>query len=43
MSAYADYLSIARSESNMDMIVASLQPEVDKVVACSDKARLIHN
>ena len=40
MSAYADDLLVAHSK---DMIVASLQPEVDKVVAWSDKARLTHN
>ena len=35
-----DDLLIARSARNKDMIVAYLQPEVDKVVAWSDKARL---
>ena len=40
MSAYADDLLIARSARNKDMIVASLPPEIDKVVAWSDKARL---
>ena len=40
VSAYADNLLIARNTRNKDMIVASLQPEVDIVVAWSDKARL---
>ena len=40
MSVNADDLLIARSARNKDMIVASLQQEVDKVVAWSDKARL---
>ena len=39
VSAFADLL-IAR---NKDMIVASLQLEVDKVVAWSDTARLTHD
>ena len=38
--AYADDLLIAHSARNKDMIVASMQPEVDKVVAWSKKARL---
>ena len=33
VSAYAGDLFIARCARNKDMIVASLQPEVDKVVA----------
>ena len=40
VSAYADDLVIAR---NKDMIITSLQPEVDKVVAWSAKARLTLN
>ena len=43
MNAYADDLVIARSARNKDMIVASLQPEVDKVVALSDKTKLTLN
>ena len=39
MSAYADNPLIARSALNEDMIVVSLQPEVDKVVTWSDKVR----
>ena len=35
VSAYADCLWMARSARNKDMIVASFQPEVDKVVAMS--------
>ena len=38
MSAYAVDLMIARCARNKDMIVASLQPEVDIVVAWSNKA-----
>ena len=40
VSVYTDDLLIARSARNKDMIVASLQLEVDKVVGWSDKARL---
>ena len=40
VSAYADDLLIARTARSEDMIMASLQPEVDKVVAWSDRARL---
>ena len=36
-------LVIACSAHNKDMMVASLQPEVDKVVAWSDKGRLTLN
>ena len=43
VSAYADDLLIARSARNKVMIVASSQPEVYKVVAWSDKARLALN
>ena len=43
VSAYADDLSIACGGRNKDMIVVSLQPEVDRVVASSDNARLIPN
>ena len=43
VSAYADDLLIAGSARNKDTIVASLQQEVDKVVAWSDKARLTLN
>ena len=43
MSAYAGDLLIACSARNKDMTVASIQPEVDKVVAWSGKARLILN
>ena len=43
VSAYADDLLLARSARNKDKIVASLQAEVDKVVAWSDKTRLTHN
>ena len=43
MSAFADDLLTARSARNKDMIMASLQPEVDKVVAWSDKAGLTLN
>ena len=43
MSAYADDLLNARSARNKEMTVASFQPEVDKVVNLSDKARLIHD
>ena len=43
MSAYADDLLIARSARNKDMIIASLQPKVDKVVAWSDNAKLTLN
>ena len=39
VSANSDDLLIASSGRNKDMIVASLQSEVDKVVAWSDKAR----
>ena len=42
MSAYAVYLLIVCSARNKDMIVASLQPEVDKVSAWSVLVRLIH-
>ena len=40
VSAYTDDLLTVRSARNKDMVVASLQPVVDKVVAWSDKARL---
>ena len=40
VSADADDVLIARGTSNEDMIVASLQPEVDNLVAWSAKARL---
>ena len=40
MSAYADDLLIARSARNNNMIVASLLPEVGKVVAWYVMARL---
>ena len=40
VSAYADDLLIACSSRNKDMIVVYLQPELDKVVIWSDKARL---
>ena len=40
VSTYADDLLIAPSDRNNGMIVASLQPEVDKVVALSDKTWL---
>ena len=43
MSAYADDMLIVYSACDRDMIVASLQTEVDKVVAWSDKARLTFN
>ena len=43
MSANAEDLLIARSARNKDMILASIQREVDKVVALSDKARLTFN
>ena len=43
MSVYADDLLIARSIRNKVMIVATLQPEFDKVVTRSDKARLTPN
>ena len=43
VSVYADYLLIASSSRNKDMVVTSLQPEVDKVVAWSDKVRLTLN
>ena len=43
VGAYADDLLIARSAQNKDLIVVSLLPEVDKVVAWSDKARLTLN
>ena len=43
VTAYADDLLMARSSLNKDVIVASLHPEVDKVVAWSDKARLTVN
>ena len=43
MSVYADDLLTAQSACNKDMIVTSLQPEVDKVIAWSDKARLTLN
>ena len=33
MSAYPNDLLIARSVRNKDMIMTSIQPEVDKVVA----------
>ena len=39
VSAYADEMAIAHSTRNMDVINASLHPEVDKVVAFSAKAR----
>ena len=38
--AYADDMAIARCARNKDVIIASLQPEVDKVVAWSAKMRL---
>ena len=41
--AYADDLLTDRSACYNDMIVASLQPEVDKVVAWSDKAKMTLN
>ena len=40
---YADDPLIARSARNNDMIVASSQPEVHKVIAWSDKSRLTLN
>ena len=40
VSVYVDDLLIACSANYEAMIVASLQPEVDNVVAWSDKARL---
>ena len=40
MSAYVDDMLNARSGRNKDVIVASLHPEVDKVVARSGKAGL---
>ena len=43
VSTYADDLLIARSAGNKNMIVLSLQPEIDKVVAWCDKARLTLN
>ena len=43
VSAYADDMLIARSTRNKNMIVVSLQPEVDKVDAWSDNARLTLN
>ena len=43
ISANADDLLIAHSVRNKDMIVLSLQPEVCKQVAWSDKARLTLN
>ena len=43
VSAYADDLLIAPSAHNIDMIVASLQLEDDKVVTWSDNARMTHN
>ena len=42
-SAYADDLLITHSDRNVDMIVASLQPGVDKVVVWSGMARLTLN
>ena len=42
VSAYAGDLLVVRSARNKDIIVASLQPEVDKVVAWSHKATLTH-
>ena len=38
-SAYADDLAIARCARNEDKVIASLQPEVDKVVDCPAKAK----
>ena len=43
VSVYVDDLLIARSAHNKDMIVASLQPEVDKVIDWSTKAILTLN
>ena len=43
MIAHADDLLIASSVRNKDKIVAFSRPEVDKVVAWSDKARLRTN
>ena len=43
VSAYADDVLTACCARNKDMIVASPQPEVYKVVARSDKARLTHS
>ena len=40
VSAYAGDLAMADSAHDKDMIITSLQPEVDKVVAWSAKARL---
>ena len=37
------YAMIARGARNKNMTVASLMPEVDKVVTCYDKARFTHN
>ena len=43
VSAYAGDLLVARNASNNYINVASSQPEVDRVVAWSVKARLTHN
>ena len=43
VSVNADDLLIAHNARNKNIIVASLQPQEDKVVAWSDTARLNHN
>ena len=43
MSAYADNLAIARSARKKGVIIASIQLELDNVVAWSAKARLTIN